>query len=412
MTYKTMTSIGNFIEFSRGGGWGKETPAEGYVRTAIIRGADFPAIQNGSYSELPVRFEKQSKVDSVRLHAGDIVLENSGGTSTRPTGRTVLITQELIDNFDCPVIPASFCRILRFKSSIDNIYAYYWLQDMYHSGRTWSYQNRSTGLSNFQYKVFSANELIPSISIDEQHRISNVLFSLDSKRIANHRLNGYLERVCQTLFNQIAMDKSNNLVPVGTIANVNPRRTLARGKFARCIDMASLSTSGSFPSGWTYKNYGGGMKFQNGDTILARITPCLENGKTGYINFLDEGEVAFGSTEYIVLSTAGELPPEYFYFLARNPDFVAYAVSHMNGSSGRQRVSASDIEAYEVRVPSHAQLETFSRVSSSSMRMIRSLSLENRKLNSLRDTLLPKLISGEIDVSNVNLPTLSNSHLS
>ena len=136
---------------------------------------------------------------------------------------------------------------------------------------------------------------------------------------------------------------------------------------------------------------------------MARITPCLENGKTGYVNFLEEGQTAFGSTEYIVISTKGELPPEYFYFLARNREFVAYAVAHMNGSSGRQRVAGSDIERYEIRKPNMAQLREFKQIVDPAMEAILANSLESMKLAELRDALLSRLMSGEIDVSQIAL---------
>ncbi len=195
-----MVPIGELIEFSRGGGWGSESPFDGSVRVAVIRGADFPSVQQGNYTGLPIRFEKKAKVRSVELHAGDIVLENSGGTATRPTGRTVLITQTLIDSYDCPVIPASFCRLLRFSPSIDSTFAYYWLQEMYHAGRTWGYQNRSTGLSNFQFKVFSAKECMPGISAEEQRHIACILAEIDKKIVLNNRTNGYLAALIAARF--------------------------------------------------------------------------------------------------------------------------------------------------------------------------------------------------------------------
>lgn len=223
--------------------------------------------------------------------------------------------------------------------------------------------------------------------------------------------NDYLEQLCQTLFDRFDADESNSFVSVADIADVNPKRAIKKGEKAPCVEMADLSTRGSFPSGWRTKAYNGGMKFKNGDTIMARITPCLENGKTGYVNFLDEGQIAFGSTEYIVMATKGKLPPEYFYFLARNSEFVAYAVAHMNGSSGRQRVSGDDIEKYEVRMPSKEQLAEFTKAVIPAMQTILANSIENRRLAELRDALLPKLVSGEIDVSKVELPTQPNNHL-
>lgn len=190
---------------------------------------------------------------------------------------------------------------------------------------------------------------------------------------------------------------------VSDIAFLNPKRTLIKGQKARCIDMSQLSTSGAFPAGWEIKPFNGGMRFTNGDTLLARITPCLENGKTAYIDFLDDKEVAFGSTEYIVLAPKNNISPEYLYCLARYPAFVDYAVKNMNGSSGRQRVSADTIGQFVINRPSEDALHTFGSMASALFMKMKLNSLENLKLAALRDALLPKLISGEIDASGVQL---------
>lgn len=192
MSCRNIRPIGDFIDFSRGGGWGKEVPFDGATKVAIVRGADFPDIERGFYRGLPVRYEKASKVASVQLRVGDIILENSGGTDNRPTGRTVLITRALLDSYDCPVIPASFCRLLRFKSSVDSSFAYFWLQGMYRAGRTWGYQNRSTGLSNFQFKVFTVEEMMPDLPFDEQRKTAVLLSCLNQKITLNNRTNDYL----------------------------------------------------------------------------------------------------------------------------------------------------------------------------------------------------------------------------
>lgn len=167
--------------------------------------------------------------------------------------------------------------------------------------------------------------------------------------------------------------------------------------------MSQLSTSGPFPSGWEMKSFNGGMRFTNGDTLLARITPCLENGKTAFIDFLDDGEVAFGSTEYIVLTPKNDTPPEMLYCLARYPAFVDYAVKNMNGSSGRQRVSAETVGQYRLPLFDKHSLVLFKEVVAPMFLKMRYNSLENMRLTELRDALLPKLMSGEIDVSTVQL---------
>ena len=184
---------GEVIQFAVGGGWGKEKQeGDSNCKVAIIRGADFPDIENGVFENLPVRWEKEGKATKAALRAGDIVLEISGGTDERPTGRTVFVSQGLLDSFDCPVIPASFCRLVRSSSFIDPQYFYYWLQDMFNKGRTWGYQNRSTGLSNFQFKVFAEMEEVRIPPTIEQQQIAHILFMLDEKRRINTRLNDYL----------------------------------------------------------------------------------------------------------------------------------------------------------------------------------------------------------------------------
>ena len=244
-----------------------------------------------------------------------------------------------------------------------------------------------------------------------QDAIVEVLDSIVDKIALNNQLNDYLEQLCQSLFDRFDNDENNLFVKVSDIADVNPRRTLKKGEEALCVEMADLSTTGAFPTDWRTKAYNGGVKFVNGDTILARITPCLENGKAGYINFLEQDEVAFGSTEYIVLTSKGELPSEFFYFLARNEDFISYATAHMNGSSGRQRVSGADVGNYEVRMPSEKQVSEFKEIAGKAMRVISASSIESRKLAQSRDALLPNLMSGEIDVSEVDLTQPTNNHL-
>lgn len=282
----------------------------------------------------------------------------------------------------------------------------------------------TTSLQGFFFLgIFRADPLIPNLlCIGDRNQRKNVHgttheiqrpIRTDNKRCkkTHSLINDYLEQLCQSLFNRFDNDENNPFVKVSDIADVNPRRTLKKGEEALCIEMADLSTTGAFPTDWRTKAYNGGVKFVNGDTILARITPCLENGKAGYINFLEQDEVAFGSTEYIVLTSKGELPSEFFYFLARNEDFISYATAHMNGSSGRQRVSGSDVGNYEVRMPSEKQISEFRKIAGNAMRVISASSIESRKLAQLRDALLPKLMSGEIDASKVELTQLTNNHL-
>ena len=285
---------------------------------------------------------------------------------------------------------------------LDRMFLYYEL----HSPRFKSYIDRmSTGstIKHISLKTMRGYTFTcPPVEIQKQ--ISSVLQSLDDKIEINRRINDNLEQQGQALFEEYVMNLNKPRTQLlSDYALINPTRTIAKGRAARCIEMSSLPTKGTFPSDWTFKEYNGGMKFRNGDTIMARITPCLENGKTAYINFLDENEVAFGSTEYIVLSAHEGFCSELLYFLARYDDFVSYAVSHMNGSSGRQRVSGNDIANYVMPEISNETMDVVSEKLHGIMEVIKNNSLESRRLAEIRDALLPRLMSGDFKLEEVNM---------
>ncbi len=349
-------------------------------------------IKNGRI-ETPTEFISVDDYDSWMVRGfpkvGDVVL-----TTEAPLGEVAQLD-------DANIALAQRVVTLRGKSDVlDNTYLKYFFLSNVGQQRL---KARETGTTVTGIKQSELREVIVDVPPYEmQVGIAKVLKSLDDKIEVNRRINENLEQQAQALFDKFLM---NEELPRDRVlkdyAFINPTRSMKKGEVARYIDMSSLPTKGSFPSDWFDKPFNGGMKFQNGDTLMARITPCLENGKTAYINFLEKDEIAFGSTEYIVMSPHEGIPSEMFYFLARNDDFVSYAVAHMNGSSGRQRVSASDIENYTMpNIPSHL-IEQFGLKANAIMETIKNNSLESRRLAELRDTLLPRLMSGELKVNDV-----------
>ena len=252
-------------------------------------------------------------------------------------------------------------------------------------------------------KSFFDQIMIPIPNMDIQKSIGDFYYTISEKTELNKKINDNLQQQAFAFFDRLMIEADNDDCIVSDYADLNPRRVLAKHQIARSIDMSQLSTSGAFPSGWEMKPFNGGMRFANGDTLLARITPCLENGKTAFIDFLDEGEVAFGSTEYIVLAPRKNVPSEMLYCLARYPAFVDYAVKNMNGSSGRQRVSAETIGQFRLPKFDEQSLLKFGEAVKPMFLKMRYNSLENIRLAELRDALLPKLMSGEIDVSTIQL---------
>ena len=139
---------------------------------------------------------------------------------------------------------------------------------------------------------------------------------------------------------------------LGEIMEFNPKRNLRKNTIARKITMDKLVPHSRDIYDWTYEPYSGGAKFQNGDTLMARITPCLENGKQAYVSLLNEGETAFGSTEYIVIcGRKGLCVNRFAYYLSLCPTFRNAAIKSMVGTSGRQRAQVDVLENMVMRLP-------------------------------------------------------------
>ena len=137
---------------------------------------------------------------------------------------------------------------------------------------------------------------------------------------------------------------------------INPYEKLPKGTIAKKISMEQLEPYKKFVSGYSLEAYSGGAKFRNGDTIMARITPCLENGKTAFVSTLDKNEVGFGSTEYIVFRAKdGISHPDFVYYLVISSLVREPAIKSMVGSSGRQRVQQTVID--ELEVPNYSLAE-------------------------------------------------------
>ncbi|MBM6956597.1 restriction endonuclease subunit S [Ligilactobacillus salivarius] len=140
---------------------------------------------------------------------------------------------------------------------------------------------------------------------------------------------------------------------LGEIIELNPRESIKKGNIARKIAMDDLGEFKRDIESYSYSEYKGGTKFRNYDTLMARITPCLENGKTSFVNILEENEVAFGSTEYFVFRAKQDIiNPYYLYYLVTTDKFREVAIKSMSGTSGRQRVQKDQILDFSVDLPS------------------------------------------------------------
>ena len=146
------------------------------------------------------------------------------------------------------------------------------------------------------------------------------------------------------------------------IAEFNPRESLAKGVVAKKVAMDKLQPFCRDIPEYELEPFSGGTKFRNGDTIMARITPCLENGKTAKVAVLDEGEVGFGSTEYIVFRAKDGIDEDFIYYLVCSPLVREPAIKSMVGSSGRQRVQTDVVQNLEIMVPDYEEQKQISGI--------------------------------------------------
>lgn len=235
--------------------------------------------------------------------------------------------------------------------------------------------------------------------LPEQKAIAGVLSSLDDKIDLLHRQNKTLESLAQTLFRQWFIEEADDSWENGVITDLvelNPKRILSKGTVAPYLEMSNLSNSLYHPTNWYDREFGSGTKFINGDTLLARITPCLENGKTGFVDFLEDEQVGWGSTEFIVMRAKEPLHPFFTYILARHQDFRDFAIGCMVGSSGRQRADVDNLATYEIRIPPTDVIDRFNNYIEPSLQKMKLNNNQIRDLVRLRDSLLPKLMSGKV----------------
>ena len=152
-----IVKMNEVFDYYIGGGWGEEERSEGFPEEAsVIRGADFPNIWHYDVSSCPKRYHKAKNYKARQLEDGDIIMEISGGTSEQPVGRTVLVTEDLLERFpNKRLICASFCKLIRLKKDVVSpFYFYYWMKFLYDTRIIDRFQLQSTGIINFKFEPF------------------------------------------------------------------------------------------------------------------------------------------------------------------------------------------------------------------------------------------------------------------
>ena len=183
----------------------------------------------------------------------------------------------------------------------------------------------------------------------------------------------------------------------GDAFEVDPKVRIAKNTEVPFVEMADIEPWNRSAHAKGRKKFSGGSKFLDGDVLVARITPSLENGKTSIYKAdqLDKNTPAGGSTEFIIVrGIPGKSISEFAYYLLRTADLRAHLIANMNGSSGRQRVQADALRNYVVDLPSIEEQQRIAGVLGALDDKIES----NRQVCSLIDLLATELFCDRFTV--------------
>ncbi|MBB5321088.1 restriction endonuclease subunit S [Marinobacter oulmenensis] len=281
-------------------------------------------------------------------------------------------------------------------------------------------QNQAIGatMPNLNTQILKRVPLIFPEDFDAQKKIVAIVAAYDDLIENNKRRITLLENMAEEIYREwfvrfrfpgwqeAKFEKGQPvdwiLNPVSEAIEINPTERIDKGEEKPFVGMDTLSTNAMYFETQEWRTGNSGSKFRNGDTLFPRITPCLENGKRGFVMSLEEGQVAVGSTEFIVMR--GKLvSPEYTYLLCSFPPFRTHAEQSMVGASGRQRVAENCFSFFLIRVPPVEIMDNFTKLVRPIFNEIGFLNRQNSVLEQTRNQLLPRLISGKLSVENLDI---------
>nr|WP_237706349.1 restriction endonuclease subunit S [Methylibium petroleiphilum] len=408
------------------GPFGSRMKSDCYVDAGVrvVRGTNLTGGRSFSGEFVFITPEKAVELNSANLSPNDLVFPHRGAIGE------VGIVPEDGERY---VLSSSLMKLTCDVARAHPDFVYYFFKSAI--GRFELLKNSSqVGTPGIGQPLTSLKQIklrLPPVG--EQVAIAAALRALDDRIALLRDTNATLEAIAQALFKSWFVDfdpvraKSQGLAPAGmdeataalfpegveesalgpvprgwraaTLAEtfeINPSRSLPKDSEAKYLEMAGVPTTGHCAESIAVRAFGSGTKFRNGDTLLARITPCLENGKTAFVDFLVEDEIGWGSTEFIVLRPKAPLPDYFAYLLCRHAPFREFAERSMSGTSGRQRVQNDVLATYRIAVPPSAVAEAFGALINPLRHAITSNHARGATLGALRDALLPRLISGQL----------------
>jgi type I restriction enzyme S subunit len=416
----TATVLRALIQESKDGEWGKGDPFADAVQVAVIRGTDFDSTRVGDIQDLPIRYIPERIASRKILRANDILIETAGGSTDRPTGRSLLVKPSLIQRSTLPLTCASFSRFIRIDSQkADPRYIFWYLQYLYATKRMWQYSTRHTGVARFQFTVFSETEEFVLPPLPTQRKIAAILSAYDDLIENNTRRIALLEEMARRLYHEWfvrfrfpgyeavrLVDSSQGPIPKGWEAKslgdlaTEVRRGVEPSEVepeAPYVGLEHLPRRSIALSEWGMAKDAASTKlaFREGEILFGKIRPYFHKVVVAPVD-------GICSTDAIVI-----LPktPDYFPLIlscVSSDSFVEYATRTSQGTK-MPRTDWKVLVKYPVVIPPRQILLHFNDIIQDSIDQIHNLIRRNRNLRRTRDLLLPRLVSGVVDVSDLDI---------
>ena len=339
--------------------------------------------------KVEMSFYKEQDLNKFKIQKGDFVIAMTGATIGK-IGKMIEKQATYINQ-----------RVAKFepKNNINKNFIYYILRQKNFQSFIQNNIDSNSAQENISAKSIGNFPILLPLFPHEQKAIAETLSSLDDKIELLHKQNKTLEDTAQTLFHKWFIEDAKDdweEKSLSDIINFNPEYSLSKGTNAPYLEMKNVSPIHFNPNKWYFRNFTSGMKFKNGDTLLARITPCLENGKTCYVSFLNENEIGWGSTEFIVMRMKSPYHKFISYLLAKDHYFRDFATKNMTGTSGRQRVQATILKNFFIKIPRKEKIQELNLKLDAIQNKLFYNSKQITTLNKLLNTLLPKLMTGKV----------------
>lgn len=405
---------------SRDGEWGQGQSVIGHQLCEVIRGTDFSHLHEPAVS-LPQRWIKDHLLERKRLQIGDIIFEMAGGTAKQSTGRSALLNAVFFAQHKyLPILCASFCRHLRLdRKKYSPEFVYYLLQALYAAGYMAVYNIQHTGVSRFQYTAFKKMTVLDMPLLPVQKKIAAVLSTYDDLIENNKRRIALLEKMAEEIYREWFVRMRFPRHGKVTVVKGVPEGWEQKP----CSEVMNVMSGGTpktdVPAYWdgqipfftpkdavdnfyvlnTEKNITeNGLRTCNSQLYKKNTIFITARGTVGKL-VLANREMAMNQSCYALSPKSGK--EVFFYFLA-----IKTALSYIKGVSKSGVFDNIIVDTFKVvplLVPTDELVNHFNGSIKPIFQQISALLLANENLIVIRDSLLPRLISGKLSVENLDI---------